>query len=441
MPLSFDSTRETFYSELFDELFPICRSISGPGLRKSLDIFSRFMPLEIEGVQSGSQVYDWVVPQEWSIDTAALTGPDGELICSLDQSNLHVVNYSIGVDATLSLSELKPHLHGIPSSPSLTPYVTSYYKDTWGFCLPQQIIDTLPDGNYHAKIKSKKYDGSVEFGTAFLSGDTKREVLLSSYLCHPSMANNELSGPLVLLGLYDRIARWKTRRFSYRFVLVPETIGSICLLSRYGEHFKKFVDAGLVLTCLGGPNKSLTYKTTRDTNTIMDQLAFSQGYDIRPFTPVGGSDERQYCSPGFNLPMGQMARTVYGQYKEYHTSGDNKDFMTVSAIVEAVDNLENFLLTHEYAGVFENLSPHGEPQLGKRGLYPNMNSPTKWTLSSDSTLDGRKALERILYILNYSDGTNSMIEIANKIGCDIPSLIPMIKRLEEAGLLKMKEKQ
>lgn len=436
----FDSNIDQSYSDLFDELFPICRSISGPGLRESLSIFSRYMPLVIEGLPTGTQVFDWAVPQEWSIESASLTGPSGETICDFKDSNLHVVNYSTPIDVILSLDELKPHLHGMQNLPELTPYVTSYYRDAWGFCLPQSVIDTLPKGQYRAKIVSRKYDGHVEFGSFVLPGDTRREVLLSSYLCHPSMANNELSGPLVLLGLFDRISKWKKRRFSYRFALVPETIGSICLLGRYGEHFREFVDAGMVLTCLGGPAPGLSYKTTRRTDTTLDRLVASLGYKIRPFSPVGGSDERQYCSPGFNLPVGQMARTVYGQYDEYHTSGDNKEFMGISPLREAVNELEKLLLLHEYAGLYENRAPFGEPQLGKRGLYPNMNSPTKWALSSDTVLDGRVLLERMLYVLNYSDGSIPMIDIADKIGCDLKFLIPIIERLEEADLLNMKDK-
>ena len=441
----FDSTSESSYSAIYDELFPICRSISGPGLRQSLEIFSRYMPIRIEGTRSGTQVYDWVVPQEWSIDSAVLTGPDGEVVCDFADSNLHVVNYSVPIDQEMSLEDLLPHLHGIPRLPSLVPYVTSYYRDNWGFCLPQDKIDSLKPGQYHAKIVSNKYDGEVNFATHSLSGECSREFLISSYLCHPSMANNELSGPLVLLGLYDRISKWRKRRYTYRFALVPETIGSICLLNKYGETFKQKLEAGLVLTCLGGPKPHLSYKTTRRTNTVLDQLVSHirrhgiNAYDIRPFTPVGGSDERQYCSPGFNLPVGQMARTIYGEYDEYHTSGDNKEFMDTRALLKSVDDLEQLLTLHEYAGCFQNLAPYGEPQLGKRGLYPSMNSPTKWRLSNDEMSDGRTMLERMLYILNYSDGETPMLAIADMMNCSLTSLIPIIDKLEENSLLKMKD--
>jgi aminopeptidase-like protein len=430
-----------FYSQLFDRLFPITRSITGPGLRESLAIFGEQMPLRMDGVASGTQVFDWTTPPEWALDRATLIGPDGEVIADTDRSNLHVVNYSVPIEAELSLEDLQPYLHSIPAHPHLIPYVTSYYHDRWGFCLSDNVRSQLKPGNYKVSIATKKYPGEVSFADSVLKGESEQEFLLSSYLCHPSMANNELSGPLVLLGLYDRISRWKRRRLTYRFVLLPETIGSLCYLWKHGDTLKERLVGGLVLTCLGGPNTLLNYKTSRRENTDLDDLVKSLGADggfaIRPFTPTSGSDERQYCSAGFNLPVGQMARTVYGQYVEYHTSGDDKDLMGIDRIVDAVDRIEAVLKLHEISGRFKNLAPYGEPQLGRRNLYPSVNSPLNRTKSSDSVLDNRTALNRILTVLNYSDGEHRMLDIARRLECDLVDLEPIIERLEEEKLLEL----
>lgn len=398
------------------------------------------MPLEITGVRSGTQVFDWLVPDQWSCRSARLTGPNGEVICDLATSNLHVVNYSEGVDATLPLSELEAHLHSLPNLPTAVPYVTSYYKRTWGFCLSHQKREQLKEGMYRARIDADLAPGRVPLAHAFLEGDSSREILLSSYLCHPSLANNELSGPIVLLGLYKRIARWPKRHHRFRFVLNPETIGSLCYLSLHGEHLRANLDAGLVLTCLGGPGH-LSYKASRKDDTTINRLARhwnqrGEALALRPFTPSGGSDERQYCSPGFDLPVGQIARSIYGEYAGYHNSLDTKEFMTIEALVDGVDRLEAFLKELDHVGPWRNLSPHGEPQLGRRGLYPSMNSAQTWQTSSDSVFDGRVILERILYVLSYSDGEHDLVDIAERCRCAVSDLIPVVRRLEEAGLLR-----
>jgi len=436
------SAESAFFSQLYDRLFPITRSITGPGLRESLGIFAEYMPLTFDGVPSGAQVFDWTTPPEWSFESARLIGPDGSVIVDAADNNLHVVNYSVPMERTCSLQELQPYLHSIPDQPDLVPYVTSYYHDNWGFCLSDRARSSLAEGDYRVEIRTAKYAGEGSFADTVLPGDSESEFLLSSYLCHPSMANNELSGPLVLLGLYHRLAQWPRRRFTYRFVLLPETIGSLCYLFRCGEHLKDALIGGLVLTCLGGNKDALSYKISRREDTVLDRLVRDWAernpadWTLRPFDPSGGSDERQYCSPGFNLPVGQVARTVYGDYPEYHTSGDDKAFMDVGRIVEAVDRIERLLIEHEYAGVFVNQSPFGEVQLGKRGLYPSINSPAEWTRSSDGVFDGRLALRRIMTILNYADGKSSMIEIARRLDCSVEDLRPLIDRLEEENLLK-----
>ena len=423
MELSAKSSMFELLDGLFDELFPISRSITGPGLRQSLDIFSRYMPLAIEIIPTGTKVFDWVVPPEWRLKRASLTGSDGRTI--LDDStcwNLQIVNYSTPVDAVLPLEELDRFLHSLPALPDAVPYVTSYYKRSWGFCLKDSVRRALPPGNYQAIIDSEFIEGGVPVADCVLRGESDAEIMLTSYLCHPSLANNELSGPLVLLGLYQRIIAWPRRRYSYRFVLNPETIGSLCYLHLKAGHLKKHLAAGMVLTCLGGSDH-LSYKMSRRGCSNIDRtvvaIAEKRGIRIRKFDPTGGSDERQYCSPGFNFPVGQMARTVYGEFVGYHNSLDNKEFMSIASLVRSIDEIEALLKTAEIAGCFCNLSPYGEPALGPRGLYPNINSPATWMDSSDELWDSRTFLNRLLTILNYSDGQHTMLDIAAQMSCNI----------------------
>lgn len=435
---------EALLSNLFDELFPICRSITGPGFRESLEILRRHMPLELESVASGTKVFDWKVPPEWIIREAVLTGPDGEVVVDFKDCNLHVVNYSESVDQALSLDDLQPHLHSIPRLPTAVPYVTSYYKRNWGFCLSHEQRASLKPGVYRAYIDAEhKEDGELNLAQCVLPGDSEREILLTSYLCHPSLANNELSGPLVLLGLYDRISRWKKRRYTYRFLINPETIGSLCFLHLYGDQLRERLDGGLVLTCLGGRNSRLSYQTSRRETALFDRLAKklnsdgTTGFELRRFQPIGGSDERQFCSPGFDLPMGQFARDIYQQYDGYHNSLDDKEFMGIGQLMDAIDNIERFLHAGEIAGKFTNLQPFGEPQLGRRGLYPSMNSEqTRYAGTDDGSLTG-EGLDRLRYILAYSDGHFDMMEISEKAGCPLVELQPIIERLEQAELLRL----
>jgi aminopeptidase-like protein len=425
---------------LFDQLFPLLRSITGPGIEQSYAILSEHMPLEMMGVPSGTKVFDWTVPPEWVCRSARLTDPSGMVVCDLAMSNLHVLNYSDRVNKSLPLSELQTHLHSLPHLPDAVPYVTSYYNRTWGFCVSDRVRQGLKDdGLYRAEIDADFSEGKVPLAHTFLEGQSKREILLSSYLCHPSLANNELSGPLVLLGLYRRICRWQNRQHRFRFVLNPETIGSLCYLHLHGEHLKEHLDAGLVLTCLGG-SEELSYQSSRQETATVDRLAQhwkarGEPLRLRPFNPAGGSDERQYCSPGFNLPVGQMARAVYGEYAGYHNSLDTKSFMSIDAVVDSVDRIEHFLKELDQSGPWQNLQPHGEPQLGRRGLYPTLNSASTWKTSSDKVFDGRVILKRILYMLSYSDGRHDLIDVAEKCRCTVADLLPVVGRLQEAGLL------
>ena len=424
---------------VYDRLFPLLRSITGPGIEESLRIMAEHMPLEVFGVASGTQVFDWEVPPQWDCRSAVLTGPDGKVVCDMAQSNLHVVNYSEGIDTALTLEDLQNHLHSLPHLPGAVPYVTSYYNRTWGFCLSHSQRQALKPGTYRARINADFSAGRVPLAHTFLDGDSDREILLSSYLCHPSLANNELSGPLVLLGLYNRLKAWPHRRHRFRFVLNPETIGSLCYLHLHGDEMRNTLDAGLVLTCLGGPG-SLSYKSSRRENAPGDRLAQhwharGEPLRLRPFTPTSGSDERQFCSPGFNLPVGQFARCAYGDYDGYHNSLDTKAFMTIEALVKSIDEIEAYLKELDNVGPWRNLAPYGEPQLGRRGLYPNINSAATWQASSDDVFDGRVILERVLMVLNYSDGDHDLIAIADKAGCAVRDLLPVVKRLEEGGLL------
>ena len=427
---------------IFDELFPICRSITGPGLRQSLDILGGYMPLSRDSVASGEKVFDWEVPQEWRIHTASLTHEDGTVYADFEVNNLHVVNYSEPVHIRISHEELAPHLHSLPHVPDAIPYVFSYYQRNWGFCISDTVRQSMPAGEYHAQIESEFISGQLDFADLVLPGETDSEILLTSYLCHPSMANNELSGPLVLLALYNRLAR-RRRRLTYRLALHPETIGAICYLFRRGEHLRNHLAGGLVLTCLGGPSQTLSYKRSRQDTALIDQVVDIAGdvgippVDMRPFTPQNGSDERHYCSPGFNFPMGQMARTVYsGEADWYHTSRDDKNFMGIDSLIRSADEIDRLLQTFEYAGHFRNLFPFGEPQLGRRKLYPGVNSHQTWKQGSENQPTDPNFRKRMLFILNYSDGAHSIIDIAQRCGCTVSDLIPVIDALEDAGLIR-----
>lgn len=432
---------------LFDELFPLHRSITGPGYRQSVEIISRYIPFKIGKVFSGEKIFDWTVPPEWIIEDAYLIDPDGNKILDFKINNLAVLNYSEPIDRIMELDELNKNLHSIPEYPDWVPYVTSYYKKTWGFCLTDRQRQELKPGKYHVAIKSSFIDGAVEYGFVYLRGDIANEqgggrklILISSYLCHPSLANNELSGPIVLAALYERIAKWKNRRFDYLFVINPETIGSICFLHKHGEEITKSIQAGLVLTCVGGPNQKLSYKKSRCGDSTLDrlflQLEQEGEVEIREFDPTEGSDERQYCSSAFNLPVGQVAKTTYGSYPEYHTSADNKVFVELDRFLSTATKIENVLKIHEYLKPLERVEPYCEIQLGKRGLYPNINSPQTWVASSDSLMDDREQLKAIMYMLSYADGKHDLVDIAKLTKIKMENLYKYTEILINAGILK-----
>lgn len=422
--------------KIFDELFPIMRSITGFGIEKTIEICKRHIPLKKDKIPTGTKVFDWIIPPEWYYYGAKLMDPEGNVICDADINNLHLVNYSQPVDGCFALEDLK--LHSIPELPNAIPYITSYYKTDWGFCLTHNQRQQLKKGFYHVKIDTEFVNGGIPIAQAKLEGDMEDEILLTSYICHPSLANNELSGILAIISLYDKIRKWKKRRYTYRFLLNPETIGALCFLYKYGKDLK--LVSGMVLTCLGGDAKTMKFKQSR-CNSLINKVV---EYDIKtllpieilPFDPTSGSDERQYCSPGFNLPMGQISRTTYMQYEGYHNSLDNKEFMNIDSVKESIETIEQILKYMEICGYPINTQPFGEPQLGKRGLYPNMNSAQTRENSEDNYIDGRTQLNRILTILNMADGKNTLMDIANKLGVNVLDLKEIIEKLEKKGLVR-----
>ncbi len=423
----------------FDRLWPICRSITGAGLRQSLSILKEVIPIDVISKPSGEKVFDWEVPREWVINDARLESPDGKVYCEFKNSNLYIVNYSVPVNRELEFDELRPHLYSIPNLPSAIPYITSYYKDNWGFCLPHSLLEKLPrNGKYKCFIDSDHINGSLDYGHFLLEGGfSNKEVLLSSYLCHPSLANNELSGPLVMMGLYERISRWESRRFNYRFYCGPETIGSLCFLKDFGNILQKNLVLGLVLTCLGGKiNSNLSVKLPRSQTSFASIFLSNQNdFRFRSFTPCGGSDERQFCSPGFNLPVANICRDVYGDYDGYHNSLDNKDSMTIESLTRSIDRIELLLKDFELSYPYSRINSYGEPQLGKRGLYPNINSSFTSKNSSDTIFDGRILRDSIMWLLSYADGQHSLEEVSQISDMPLDALRLAAIKLIDKGLI------
>lgn len=420
--------------DMFDRLWPITRSICGPGLRDTLDILGDVMPHQRIEVPSGQPIFDWTAPREWHAREAYVIAPDGRRMLDLAVNNLHLVNYSVGFRGRLSRSELDHHLYSLPDQPDAIPYVTSYYAPRWGFCLSERERRSLPEGDYDVVIDTEHKDGSLTLAEAVLPGREDREILFSSYICHPSLANNELSGPLVLAFLYNRIASWPDRRLTYRFVLCPETIGALSYLHLRGDHLRRQVEAGYVITCVGDigvPERRFTYKRSRAGNTLADRAAIhtlsqtlAAPFKTVDFAPDDGSDERQYCSPGFNLPVGSLMRTMYGQYPEYHTSLDNRSLMSFPSMQGSVDAYELIASLLDGNVRYRNLSPYGEPQLGRRGLYATEGNHVNAATSA------------VLWTLNLSDGEHDLLSIADRSGHPFPRILEAAKRAEQAGLLE-----
>jgi aminopeptidase-like protein len=416
---------------LIRELYPICRSITGDGVRRSLRILRRIASLTLHEVPTGTAVFDWVVPREWNLLKARLVGPDGEVVVDADRLNLHVLNYSVPFRGKVPLEELDKHLHSLPNQPSLVPYRTSYYKDDWGFCLSHEQRARLRPGEYDVLIDTSLTEGSLTYGEALLPGASSQEVLISAHCCHPSLANDNLSG-MVLAATLARLLGGLPLHYTYRFLFVPGTIGSITWLALNEERARRIAH-GLVVAGVGDAGR-LTYKRSRRDNTEVDRavlhvLASSgQDYDVRDFTPYG-YDERQYCSPGFDLAVGSLTRTPHGEYPEYHTSGDNPDLVRPDRLV---DTLRRYLEVFEVLEgnlTYVNLSPKGEPQLGKRGLYGSIGGGSQTVASQMS----------MLWVLNLSDGSRSLLDIAERSKLPFTDVRRAARALEAAGLLRVSD--
>ncbi|HZS64106.1 MAG TPA: DUF4910 domain-containing protein [Xanthobacteraceae bacterium] len=414
----------------FDRLWPLPRSITGEGVRRTHDILGELLPLERIEIPTGTQVFDWTVPREWVVRGAHIIAPDGRRLLDFADNNLHLVGYSQPFRGKLSRAELDTHLHSLPDRPTAIPYVTSYYAPSWGFCLSHEQRQALPQGEYDVVVDTALIDGSMTLSECVLPGETGREVLISVNTCHPSLASNELSGPLVAAFLYRRLAALPRRRLTYRFAFVPETIGAIAYLSLRGEKLRERLVAGYVLTCLGDAGR-FTYKRSRRSGSPGDRAAAQvltqcgRRADIIDFFPQG-SDERQYCSPGFDLPVGCLTRTMYWRYPEYHTSLDNKDFISFSAMVETIDTCFDICKVLDAEGRYRNLVPFGEPQLGKRGLYPSFGGSNE-----------KEARVRAqAWLLNLSDGNHSLLDIAERSGETVLQLAEIAETCVAAGLLE-----
>jgi aminopeptidase-like protein len=440
--------------ELMIELFPICRSITGNGVRQSLQILQNHISLDISEIPSGTKVFDWTIPREWNINDAYIKNSKGEKIIDFKKSNLHVLSYSTPIRIKLSLQELLPHLHSLPDQPNVIPYRTSYYKENWGFCITHNQLINLQDDEYEVVIDSTLENGSLTYAEFFIQGESNDEVLFSCYTCHPSMCNDNLSG-VVLFTFLAKHLKNLSLKYSYRFLFIPETIGAITWLSQNESNVKK-IKHGLVAYCVGDPGNS-SYKKSRQGNAEIDQIVMEvlkdtgEEHKVVDFFPTG-SDERQFCSPGFNLPVGALVRTFASEFSEYHTSADNTEFVkaqylgdTLSKYVKVITKLEeNFgkfkpndkeklgkSIKEKNDRIFLNLNPKCEPQLGKRKLYHDIGSQIP-------SQGGKKIINQfaLLWVLNYSDGFHYLSDIVKLSGYDLIDIENSADALVKSHLLK-----
>jgi aminopeptidase-like protein len=408
--------------DLITELYPICRSITGDGLRKTLEILRNHIPLKIYEVPSGMKVFDWVVPKEWNISAAYIKDPSGKKIVDFKDSNLYVVNYSKPLHKTMPLQELSEHLYSIPGHPTWIPYRTSYYREDWGFCLSHDRLAELEEGAYEVYIDSTLEDGHLSYGELYLQGEEEEEVLISCHACHPSLANDNLSGMSLAVFLAKQIGSVK-HRFSYRFLFIPGTIGAITWLALNEDRIEK-IRHGLVLSGVGDKG-AITYKRSRQGDAEIDRAAghvlkhSRDAYEILDYSPYG-YDERQYCSPGFDLPVGCFSRTPFGRYPEYHTSADNLDFVLPSSLGDSFIKVLSIIGVLEGNRVYLNLNPKCEPQLGRRGLYHSIGSNEM----------------AMLWVLNFSDGKNTLLDIAERADLKFDAVFSAAETLRDNNLLK-----
>jgi aminopeptidase-like protein len=412
---------------LIAELFPICRSITGNGVRETLQILKNHIPLTIHNVPTGTQVFDWTVPKEWNITDAYVKNSRGDRVIDFQSCNLHVVNYSIPVKKRMSLAQLRPYLFTLPDHPDWVPYRTSYYNENWGFCMSHKQLMELRDEEYEVCIESSLKPGFLTYGEFALPGENPDEVLISCHVCHPSLANDNLSGIAVATFLAKHLSNAK-HRYSYRFLFIPGTIGSITWLA-VNEAETSRIKHGLVLASVGAGDR-FTYKKSRRGNADIDHAVLSvlrdsrNVYDVVDFSPYG-YDERQFCSPGFDLPVGCFMRTPNGRFPEYHTSADNLDFVRSSLLGESFAVVSTIVCLLDNNVVYNNQNPKCEPQLGKRGLYRTMGGVV-----------GCVDELALLWVLNLSDGKHSLLDIAERSGCAFETIKRAADALVEHCLLK-----
>lgn len=407
------------------ELYPICRSITGAGTRATLDAIARVVPLQRHEVPTGTKVFDWEVPREWNIREAWIKNVAGEKVVDFARHNLHVMSYSTPIHARMGLAELKPHLFSLPDNPGWIPYRTSYYRDNWGFCLTHDALQALPDGEYEVCIDSTLAPGSLSYGEAFLPGESSEEILVWTHVCHPSLANDNLSAISVAAHLARSIAA-RPRRFSYRFVFAPTTIGGITWLALNEANVGR-IRHGLVLASLGDRG-GFVYKRSRrgdaEVDRVLAHVVESLGGAVEDFSPYG-YDERQFCSPGFNLPVGRLSRTPNGRYPEYHSSADNLDFITPESLAGSLAACEQVCSVLEGNVTYRNLLPKCEPRLGPRGLYSNA------TGRNPSQFE-----HALLWVLNQSDGTRDLLSISQRAKLDFDAIAAAATAARDAGLLE-----
>lgn len=418
-------------NEMYDlmvELYPICRSITGNGVRKTLNYIKCHLPkLVVHEVSSGTKAFDWTVPDEWFIQGGYIEDESGRRIVDFKNNNLHVVGYSKPVDQWMDLEELEEHLYSLDEQLTAIPYITSYYERRWGFCLAHEQRLSLKQGRYHAVIDSEIKPGVLNYAELILLGETDKEVLISTYICHPSMANNELSGPVVTTALAQWLMSLESRRFTYRIIFIPETIGSIVYLSKHLEHLKQHVIAGFNITCIGD-ERCYSFLPSRNGKTLSDQVALHVlkhiDPDFKSYTWLDrGSDERQYCAPGVDLPIATIMRSKYDEYPEYHTSLDDLNLVTPTGLEGGLTAIKRSIEIIERNDYFKT-TVICEPQMGKRGLYPTL-----------STKVSGKQVRIMMDLISYCDGANSLLEIAELIGEPFWEIISIINELKEQGLL------
>ena len=415
---------------LIEELYPICRSITGDGMRRSLAILGRGVPsLQLHEVPSGTPVLDWRVPKEWNVRSAYIADRDGRRVVDFAESNLHVVQYSRPIDRIVPNGELQQHLHSLPETPDWIPYRTAYYADTWGFCLTQRQRDALTDPDYRVVIDATLADGHLTYGQLVLRGASDEEVLFSCHSCHPSLANDNLSGMAVATMLAQHLMA-APRRYTYRFLFIPGMIGSITWLAR-NEDVVPRIRHGLVLSCLGDSGAT-TYKQSRRGNAAIDRYVehvlrhSGAPHRVTPFSPYG-YDERQYCSPGYDMPVGCFMRSPNGTYPEYHTSADNIGLLRPEALVDSLEKLKRIVDVIEGDVTYRSLNPKGEPQLGRRGLYKPIAG------HKDMSGGGQMAL---LWTLNLADGRHSLFDTAERSGLPFAQIKAAADALNAANLLE-----